>query len=575
MKPIVKRTPTGIKTYDHKKNLLENFRVLFYKVTKYTNNELSRVGFLKKVIKLLINLTVCDEIELWLIHTDKQKSYEIVRCTNNSFSIKNMVIISSESSSSLEQLCVNTINGKFDSSSSYCTAKGSFLYVCGESPLLFKYRINKKIYNYNLELKKGTLSLMLIPILNGNNRIGLLKFINPDKNYCTKQLIELFEDFTQTLGISLLNQRTQAALSERVKELTCMYGIAQTASTGASIEKIMQSSVELLPPALQYPNITCGRIILDGNVFSTPGFKDGPCRLSEDIMVKGGRRGAIEVIYLEQTVELDEGPFLKEERKLINNIAKALALIVEQKQAEEDKKKLKEQIRHADRLATIGQLSAGVAHELNEPLGNILGFAQLIYKNKNLCKTIKQDIEKIVNASIYAREIVKKLLIFSRQMPTKMAPYNLNKIVEDGLYFIESRCVKEGVTLIRKLDYNLPRLTIDPAQITQVLVNLIVNAIQAMPGGGTLKVETQGKIDCVLIIVEDTGHGMSNDTLKQIFLPFFTTKDVGQGTGLGLAVVHGIVTSHGGSIKIDSIFGKGSRFEIKLPVEKLNSEGSK
>jgi len=160
-------------------------------------------------------------------------------------------------------------------------------------------------------------------------------------------------------------------------------------------------------------------------------------------------------------------------------------------------------------------------------------------------------------------------------MPTKMSPSNLNKIIEDGLYFLESRCVKEGVTLIRMLDCNLPRLTVDPAQITQVLVNLVVNAIQAMPEGGTLKVETREKNNSVLIIVEDTGHGMNDDTLKKIFLPFFTTKDVGQGTGLGLAVVHGIVNSHGGSIKIDSTYGKGSRFEIKLPVDKPCSEGNR
>jgi len=522
--PIVKKSSTAIKIYTHKSNLLEQFRVLSYKVTKYANSGLSRVEFLKKVIKLLINLTACDEIELCLIHIDKQKSYEIVRSTGKSFSIENRAVISAGN---------------------------------------------------NFKLNKEFGSLILVPILNGNDRIGFLKLINPKKSYCTKQIIELFEDFTQTLGISLLNQRTQAALRERVKELACMYGIAQAASTGASINEIMQSAVELLPPAWQYPKITCGRIVLDGHVYSTAGFKDSPFNLHADIIVKGEKRGVIEVVYSEQTVEIDEGPFLKEERKLIDNIAKALALIIEQKQAEEDKKRLKEQIRHADRLVTIGQLSAGVAHELNEPLSNILGFAQLINKNKNLCKTIKQDIEKIVNASLHAREIVKKLLIFSRQMPTKMAPADLNQIVEDGLYFLESRCAKEGVELIRLLDRNIPKLTIDPAQITQVLVNLVVNAIQAMPEGGSLKVETRGKNNSVLLIVEDTGQGMSELTLKQIFLPFFTTKEVGQGTGLGLAVVHGIVTSHGGSIKIKSKPGKGSRFEIKLPVHQSCLEGNK
>jgi signal transduction histidine kinase len=171
-----------------------------------------------------------------------------------------------------------------------------------------------------------------------------------------------------------------------------------------------------------------------------------------------------------------------------------------------------------------------------------------------------------LNASLHAREIVRKLLIFARLMPPKKALINLNKVVEEGLYLFESRCKKEGIELIRDLSLDLPEVHADPSQLNQVLVNLVINAVQAMPSGGRLTLRTLHEEDHVSLMVEDTGTGMDGEVLKKIFTPFFTTKDVGQGTGLGLPVVHGIVTSHGGSINVESDVNQGSRFEIKLPL---------
>ncbi len=144
---------------------------------------------------------------------------------------------------------------------------------------------------------------------------------------------------------------------------------------------------------------------------------------------------------------------------------------------------------------------------------------------------------------------------------------NLNQIIEEGLYFFESRCAKEGIKLVRSFDPNLPDVYADPSQLNQVLVNLVVNALQAMIEGGKLSIRTSSHGDYVSLIVEDTGVGMSEEILKRIFTPFFTTKDVGQGTGLGLPVVHGIISSHGGSIKVKSKVGQGTQFEIEFPVK--------
>jgi signal transduction histidine kinase len=263
---------------------------------------------------------------------------------------------------------------------------------------------------------------------------------------------------------------------------------------------------------------------------------------------------------------------LKEERNLIDTLATQLALIVERKQAEEEKARLQEQLRHSDRLATIGQLTAGVAHELNEPLGNILGFAQLAKKYPQLPDQVSKDLEKIVTASLHSREVIKKLMLFSRQMPTKKVKVNLNNLVEQGLYFLSSRCAKADIKLERILSPEVPEITADPSQLYQVLVNLVVNSIQAMPQGGRLTIRTLSENDHVLLMVEDTGIGMSPEILAKIFLPFFTTKDINEGTGLGLAVVHGIVTSHSGKIKVESEVGKGSRFTVILPVKPIQIE---
>jgi two-component system NtrC family sensor kinase len=365
-----------------------------------------------------------------------------------------------------------------------------------------------------------------------------------------------------------LSYSTKAALTERVKELTCLYGIAQIAGKpGIPLEEIIQCIVELLPPAWQYPETAFARIILDGISYTTQGFREYRQKQTAEIIVGGVPRGVVELVYSEKKPDLDEGPFLKEERNLIDAVARQVALIVERRQAEEDKLQLHNQLLHADRLATIGMLAAGVAHELNEPLGNILGFAQLARKCPGVPASAEQDIGKIEVASLYARGIIQKLLVFARQAPPEKTQVNLNQVVEDGLYFFEARCATEGIELVRLLSADLPEITADPAQLNQLLVNLVVNALHSMRGAGKITVQTQFCDHNVYLIVEDTGTGMNKEVLDKIFIPFYTTKDVGHGTGLGLPVVYGIVTAHGGSINVKSELGCGSRFEIKLPVE--------
>ncbi len=366
---------------------------------------------------------------------------------------------------------------------------------------------------------------------------------------------------------------TEARLRERVKELSCLYEVVRIADRpGASFEEVLQEIAELLPPAWQYPEITSGRIVLDQQSYSTDSFRASRWSQSARIVVGGKTRGSIEVVYREERPQLDEGPFLEEERSLINALAREISGIVERHQAREETSDLEEQLRHADRLATIGQLAAGVAHELNEPLSSILGFAQLAEKADGLPAIVGSDLGKIVEACLHAREIVSKLRIFARQMPTQKKETSLNELISEGLFFIESRCSKQGIETIRDLDETLPRITADPGQLLQILTNLTVNAVQSMPEGGRMTIRTYARELEVALIVEDTGTGMTPELQKKIFLPFFTTKDVDQGTGLGLSVVEGIIKAHEGSIEVSSQLGVGSRFEVRLPISDSNVE---
>jgi signal transduction histidine kinase len=359
-----------------------------------------------------------------------------------------------------------------------------------------------------------------------------------------------------------------AALRERVKELTCLYGIAELSGRPeASIDEILQGIAGLLPPAWQYPEVATARVMLDGRSHATPGFKEGVGRPQRsELLVNGQARGFVEVVYVEERPVLDEGPFLKEERNLIDTIARHVSVVIERREASREQARLQEQLRHADRLATIGQLAAGVAHEINEPLGSILGFAQLAEKHPSVPAEVSRDLARIVDSSMHAREIIRKLMTFARQTPPAKSSVDLNELIGDGLTFFEARCAKAGVDLVRKLDPQLPSVTADSAQVNQVIVNLVVNALQAMPSGGTLEVITCASDTCVELLVSDTGEGMSAEVRKKIFLPFFTTKDVKEGTGLGLSVVHGIVAAHGGSIDVESRPDQGSTFRVRLPV---------
>jgi len=556
----------------HKKS--QDFSALSRKILKLANRGAPRIEFQREVSRMLIRFSGCDAVELRITDGKLHYRWEARMEPNERFQFEKLPYIQDEKGlalpclpdgSSLEQTCKILLGGNFDSSYPYFTKTGSFW--TGNLKEALSSQTGEETPP-DLASTGDYSSLAMIPFVIDDNNNGLIQLKSREKNFFTVEEIEFYEGVAQTIGIAMAGRRAQTKLRERVKELYCLYGIARLVEEpGISLEKILQGIADLLPPAMRYPDISSARILLDDKEYcSPPECEETRYRLAADIVIEAETQGRVEVFYSEEKPELELELFLAEEQSLLDAVAGYIGLIIKRRQWEEEKDQLQEQLRHADRLATIGQLAAGVAHELNEPLGAILGFAQLARKSNGLPEQARKDMRKIENATLHAREVVKKLLIFTRQMPAHKTLLNLNQVVEEGLYFLESRCEKEGIEVVRDLAEELAEITADPSQLNQVLVNLVVNSLQAMTAGGRLTIRTRDKKDSVLLIVEDTGTGMDEETLKQIFLPFFTTKEVGQGTGLGLAVVHGIVSAHGGTIEVESKKGKGSRFTVKLPL---------
>ena len=358
-------------------------------------------------------------------------------------------------------------------------------------------------------------------------------------------------------------------LKERVKELKCLYDLSRIAlKAGNDVSIILNRTLEILPHAMQYPKLAEVSITEGKRNYATKEFEKCKYFISSNIGIGKKKDGIIKVGYRPASKKTDnKNLFLIEEKNLLKIVARELSLFIKRANVEENNKKLEMQLQHSKRLAFVGELSAGIAHELNEPLGRILGFAQLIKKNGGLREQQDSDIDRIIKASLYTREIIKKLMIFSRQMPRQISPVNLNRIVSNILYFMDVRYQSRGITIVEQLDQHLPDIQADSVQLSQVLVNLITNAIHSMEGGGKITVATKRKNGQVSLIVSDTGSGMSHDVKKRIFEPFFTTKPVGQGTGLGLSVVQGIIEEHKGKILVNSVPGKGSKFEVVLPLK--------
>jgi PAS domain S-box-containing protein len=226
------------------------------------------------------------------------------------------------------------------------------------------------------------------------------------------------------------------------------------------------------------------------------------------------------------------------------------------------------QLVSSEKMASLGKLAAGIAHEINNPLGGILIYASLMMEDLPEEDPKRGDLARIVQETGRCKEIVKSLLEFARQTEPKMEPTDINRAITDGLFFLENQALFHNIQIIKKLDPFLPFVRGNAGQLKQVFMNIIVNAAEAIHGSGTLTITTSHDAHRKTVFVEfaDTGEGIAQENLTRIFDPFFTTKDVGKGTGLGLATSYGIIEGHGGKIGVKSKVSEGTTFRIELPA---------
>jgi len=243
----------------------------------------------------------------------------------------------------------------------------------------------------------------------------------------------------------------------------------------------------------------------------------------------------------------------------------------ERKQREEERKQLEQKAQFASRLASVGELAAGVAHEINNPLTAVIGYAHLLLDRKDIPVDIKRDIEVINEGAQRVSGIIKKLLVFARQTKPERTYVDINEIINTTLELRGYSLRNANVKIILQLDPDLPMTVADPGQLQQVFLNLIMNSeaeVKLVHGGGKLAIKTEQVGDNLRVSFKDNGLGIAKENLERIFDPFFTTRKVGQGTGLGLSVCHGIVTEHRGRIWAESHLGKGATFIVELPIVK-------
>ncbi len=300
-----------------------------------------------------------------------------------------------------------------------------------------------------------------------------------------------------------------------------------------------------------------------------------------ELVLKAGRVGLGDL----------SGPLRFRQRDELGTLANAMNAMCDQLSASRDqlaaetaaRLSILEQLRHADRLATVGRLASGIAHEIGTPLAVVAGRGTLIVTGDATGAEAVDNARIVVEQTQRIAVIIRQLLDFARSRSTEKARLDLAVLAEKAVALLVPMAKKSGVTLIASANADTLQAEVDPGQIEQAVTNLVMNAIQATAGGGKVEVALSrgrakpptehggGEGEFIALTVSDTGSGMDDETKEHVFEPFFTTKDVGAGTGLGLAVTYGIVREHGGWVDVHSEFGRGSRFTIHLPAAEERS----
>lgn len=377
-------------------------------------------------------------------------------------------------------------------------------------------------------------------------------------------------------------QKSEQQHRQRMKEMKCLYDIGKAAEESDSEDEFISNVVALIPQAMQEPEETSVRITFHDQVFKSPNFQKSSSKIAENLVVGGETMGIVE-IYSNR-----DNPYLKKRNHLTKTLVERISGAIRQLELEKslqgyyeqlenevelrtkDLEQVQEKLIRSERLAAVGELASGVGHELRNPLNVIRNCAYLL----NMALSEKTDEEatntlKVLDKQIdIANKIVTDLLDFTRIKPPSQSKVDLNILIKESLSYIT---VPEHVSVKTNLNGHTPHILTDGEQVSRVFTNIISNAVQAMSGPGTPKagelvIDAGSDESSAWIRFKDTGCGISEENMKKIFEPLFTTKP--KGIGLGLAISKRLVEQNGGKIEVASKVGEGATFTVKLPLEK-------
>ncbi len=405
----------------------------------------------------------------------------------------------------------------------------------------------------------GIVSVAIVPVRRQRQRVGGLSVVSRRPRLWADVELRRVEAMSDMLSVALDNAELVENLRQAESRFRTLFRAAPdailTVLPRGEITEANDSARELtgIPP-----DVLKGRLFTDlvagEDRLAVLRALDGALKgMMARLEVRMKRNGAIRLVALAITGLPDAEP--------------PTVLIVARDISGE--RELRARLLETERLAAIGELVAGVAHEVNNPLGSISAFAQLLLRDPALSAEHRESIEVIRSETQRASQVVRDLLAFARRAPAERSAVDVNELVERSLRLRGFQLTSARVQAVSELDPSIPAIEADGRQLQQVLLNLITNAIQAMVprGNGTLIVRTRHADGVVTIEVGDTGPGVPLHARAHIFEPFFTTKPEGEGTGLGLSVSYGIIASHGGEIRLaDTAPGAGATFIVTLPV---------
>lgn len=478
---------------------------------------------------------------------------------------------------------------------------------------------------------------------------------------------------------------------QHTKELDFLVNFVDIIIDASNVDHVYRKTVDLIPRACQYPEITCARINVEGKEFKTKNYKESEWKQLSDIKIAGAAIGSVEIGYLENRDQIDKGPSNRTEKLLTTLVAGLLGAVTKRRRIEDELRESKRRLQglldglpdiiieydenmtciwankvtldkmpnaigqkcykmwhHRDEpcehcpcvlalatgnketanlwktftvgfdgdtcfevravprtdehgkviggieigrdvteraiteqraqmsqhLALIGQLAAGMAHEINNPLTGVLGFLELLGKQE-VPEHLREYIDCISEGAQRVSRIVRDLLTFARQGKLERENADINRIIESTLSLQAYALRTSNISVTAELDTRLPKTTANISQLQEVFHNLIINAQSEMKsahGRGTLKIKTEVLNNTIRISFKDDGPGIDKQNLSRLFSPFFTTRSVGEGTGLGLSISHGIISDHNGRIYAESSRGKGATFIVELPIVNIVNE---